>query len=333
MIDLRKTRFHRQAALLLEVVVALALMIGSLAMLGAQLRSGILTMQTAEEMNRGVALVDRLLALMELDLELQQRLFEDQERDGDFGEQYPGYFWILELEPLEQTELSDEPEIDEDSEDLPLLYRVDIKILYDRPGEEDPEGTLEDARELYTVHMIRATPPSINMTEDLGIPSDQLEQLQQVLPDFDPEFFNPQALITQLSTMVEEDPASLMALAPMIQQLMQQFAPGAAGGNDQGLQALLGLVGGGLGGGGAQAGGGDLQAGLDQLRSLQGQLGGAAGGGNNRAGGGAGRPGNSSTPRAAPERPGSNNMSGGQEQDALQQLMELRDSLQRGGGN
>ncbi|MCG8402702.1 MAG: hypothetical protein MJA84_14100, partial [Firmicutes bacterium] len=214
----RQQKYRRTSALLLEVVVALAIMIASLAMLGAQLRTGILTMQTAEEMNRGVALVDRLLALMELDLELQTRLFEDQERDGDFGEQYPGYFWVLELEPLELTELEDEEIIaEENAEGLPLLYRVDIQILYDPPTEDDPEGTLEDARSLYTVHMIRATPPAIDLSSDFGVPTDQIDQLQQVLPDFDPQMFNPQAVITQLSEMVEEDPASLIALAPMIQ--------------------------------------------------------------------------------------------------------------------
>lgn len=313
-------KHRRTSALLLEVVVALALMVASLAMLGAQLHSGILTMKTAEEMNRGVALVDRLLALMELDLDLQTRLFEDQEREGDFGEQYPGYFWELDLEPLEQTEVQDEEAIDEENPDgLPLLFRIDIKILYDQPTLDDPEGNVEDARTLYTVHMIRATPPAIDLSTDYGIPTDQIEQLQAVLPDFDPENFNPQTIITQLSQMVQEDPASLVALAPMIQSLLQQFAPSS--GDDAGLQALQQLLG---QSGAAGAAGGDLEEALGQLRELQDSLsgGGSASGGSSNGGRASG---GSNTGDASP---GSSNTAG--DADPLQRLMELRDSLQQG---
>lgn len=321
---IHQRRFQETAALLLEVVVALALMIASLAILGAQLRSGILTMRTAEEMNRGVALVDRLMALMELDLELQARLFEDQEREGDFGDQYPGYFWELELEPLEITELEDEEILDADEDELPALFRMDITILYDPPDEDDPLGSFEEARDLYTVHMIRATPPQIDLTEDFGIAAEQVEQLQQILPDFDPQQFNPQALITQLSLMVEEDPASLLALAPMIQQLMQQFAPEGGTGNQEGLAALQSLLGQNSGTGGGQNG--DLEAGLEQLRSLQGQLGGSGGsaaGGNRR---------NSVNPVQQGESPSRRESSSGEPSFTIEDLMEMRESLQQGQG-
>jgi hypothetical protein len=313
----------RRAALLLEVVVALALMIASLAVLGAQLRSGILTMRSAEELNRGVALVDRLMALMELDLELQARLFEDQQREGDFGEQFPGYFWEMELEPLEVTELEDEEVLDVDEDELPALFRMDITILYDPPDEDDPLGSIDAARDLYTVHMIRATPPQIDLTEDFGIAADQVEQLQQILPDFDPQQFNPQALITQLSLMVEEDPASLLALAPMIQQLMQQFAPEGGAGNQQGLAALQSLFG--QSGGGTGAGqNGNLEAGLDQLRSLQDQLGGSGG-----AGGGGNRRGRTSPGESIESTPRSES-SLGEPAYTIEDLMEMRESMQQG---
>jgi hypothetical protein len=340
----------RRGALLLEVVVALVIMVATLAVLGAQLRSGLLMMYSAEEQNRGIALVDRLLALMELDLDLQQRLFEDAQREGDFGEQYPGYFWRLSLAPLEQTEFDEDAPVEQTLDaDFTGLFRLDIEILFDRPDFEDELGSIDEARSLYTAHLIRAAPPRIDMTEDFGIPGDQLEQLQAVLPDFDPEQFNPQVLITQLSEMIENDPTAIMALLPMIEQLMAQFGGSLPEGQgNPGLDALrdlLGQSGGDLGGalGGMGGAGGELEAGLEQLRELEQQLGGGAGGAAGPGGGGRG-------PRGVTPGQGGNRLEGGRRggnrggagdggdpppgepEYTIEDLMRLQEELQSGGG-
>ena len=96
---------RRKAALLLEVVVAFGIVTAALGMLGAQLSGGLQMVQYAEQQTRASELADRILALLELDQTLQQQIFVDNKTDGDFGTEYPGWFWRILVEPTETVGL------------------------------------------------------------------------------------------------------------------------------------------------------------------------------------------------------------------------------------
>ncbi len=195
----RTCRFHARAVLLLEVVVALAVMVSAMGLLGAQLVGGIKMTMYAEEQTRATQLADRMLAVLELDPNTLQRFFEDREIDGDFDEQYVGWFWRATVEELPDDE---------------NLGRVTIEILHQRGY--DSREDIEDAQVVRTLHMLKANPGRIDLAEDFGIPEEHLETLREVMPDLDPAALDPLALVSL-------DPETLLELLPVILPLLQQF--------------------------------------------------------------------------------------------------------------
>jgi hypothetical protein len=197
-----------RAALLLEVVVALTIMVAAMGMLGAQLVSGMRMTGEAEQLTRAAQLADRMLAVIELDPNTVQRFFEQREIDGNFESdtypQYRGWFWRAMVE-----ELPDNQE----------LGRVTIEILHQR-GFENAED-IEEARVVRTLHLLKANPGRINLAEDFGVPEEQLDLLSQMIPipGVDPTALDPQALVSL-------DPEMLLELLPIILPLLQQFSGG-----------------------------------------------------------------------------------------------------------
>ena len=66
---MRISATHRRAALLLEIIVALTIMVSAMAFVGAQLIGGLRMVAYADQQARAGELADRMLAILELDTE------------------------------------------------------------------------------------------------------------------------------------------------------------------------------------------------------------------------------------------------------------------------
>jgi hypothetical protein len=240
-------RTLRGGALLLEVVVAMAIMVVTLALMGAQLRNGLEMTYGADDRTHGAFLADRLLATIELDLEQQRAIFEDQQREGDFGPRFPGYYWELIIEPLDEDEVG-VPLVDEETGAETLVAQMTIDIYYQRPldglYEEFGGSRPDEARLLHSVHMVRASPPQIDLAEDFGMTEEQITGVTELIPEIDPQNFNPQELLQ----MIAADPESFLGVlgSDQLGPLLQQLGLSDAGQLPQQLQEIL-SGGGGLG--------------------------------------------------------------------------------------
>ena len=167
-------RCRQRGVLLLEVVVALAILVAAMGLLGAQLVAGLRMTADAEELTRASQLADRVLAFLELDPNTVERFVEYREVDGDFDEQYPGWFWRAVSEDLEEVELTDE--ITEE----PRLSRVTIQILHQR--DPDRLDDIDDALIVRQLHLLKAARGTIDLERDFGVPAENAEMLKANLP-------------------------------------------------------------------------------------------------------------------------------------------------------
>ncbi|MBW7904491.1 MAG: type II secretion system GspH family protein [Phycisphaerae bacterium] len=197
----------RRAALLLEVVVALTIMVMALGLLAGQLINSIRATSEAEVETRAAQLTDRMLSLLELDPNVAGSLLDTLEADGDFGEENPGWFWRVAVLPLE---------------DVPGLGQVRLDVLLQR--NPDKLDDVETADVVRTVVMLKAAPGRIDLASDFGVDPNRLEELsgQIPIPGIDLKNLDPQALVSMT-------PEQLMELLPMLLAILQQVAPGMAG--------------------------------------------------------------------------------------------------------
>jgi Tfp pilus assembly protein PilV len=284
---LRRPAGLRGGALLLEVVISIAILVLAFGMLGAELSAGLQMTQEADKQTRAAQLSDRILALLELDQKVVQQVFADQDTDGEFGEQYPGWFWKLTLEPT----------------DVAGLGMVTIEVLH----QEDSSNldSIEGARVVRSMHLLKADPGRIDLAADFGFDEEQLAALAASIPipGFNPAALDPQALVAM-------DPAQLMAMLPQLLQIFQQITGGGGlpQGMPAGLQGLLANLGG--AGGGAPGGAGSISQ--DFLRNfIQSQLGDRVSADelDKLFSGGGGRPGGNANPDGGPQPPGDGRMS------------------------
>lgn len=205
-----------RGALLLEVVVALAIMVAVLAVVGSQMVGGIQMVADAESQTRAGELGDRMMALLDLDQQTQQKVFADLESTGDFGESYPDYMWRVAVEPTE----------------VEGLDQVTLDIVHiDDP---DSYGDIEQGKIVRRFHMLKAAPGRIDLVDDFGMNEEQVAVIGQLVPieGFDPRAMDPQ----QIASL---DPAMLLQLLPQLLPLLQQAMGDKAGGLD--LGALAGM--------------------------------------------------------------------------------------------
>ncbi len=214
----------RPAALLLEVVIALAVMTAALGLLGAQLVGGLdLTEAVAAQLNAAL-LADRALALVQLDRTIQERLREagdvEATLEGPFGSEYPGYFWRVHVRAAER--------------DTPELAVVTVEVLHqpDADRADSPDG----AKVLRRLAFLRAPPARLDLVGEAGLDEGLVEQLRQVvqIPDFDPRAVD----LQQLAAL---DPETLMQLLPQLTALLGMVGP-LAGGDFGGLGAPVGQL-------------------------------------------------------------------------------------------
>lgn len=298
----RDARATARAALLLEVVVALVIMVAVLAVVGSQMVGGIRMVADAESQTRAGELGDRMMALLDLDQQTQQKVFADLESSGDFGESYPDFMWRVSVEPTE----------------VDGLGQVTLEIVHiDNP---EHYGDIEQGQVVRTFHMLKAAPGRIDLVNDFGMNEEQVAAVAQLIPieGFDPRAMDPQ----QIASL---DPAMLLQLLPQLLPLMQQLLGDKGGELD--LNALAGMNPAdispealrerfaeqirGMGGADAEAAGDDGASRADD------GFGGSTGMGGNRAGGRGGRGGGGSSGASA---------------DSLEELRRLQQQFEAGGG-
>lgn len=191
---------RRRAALLLEVIVSLAIMVAALGLIGAQLHSGLKMTAQAETATRAAELSDRLLALLELDPQLAQRIFQERKIDGDFGTEFPGYHWRANV----------------DKTDVDGLGLVTLEILFQ--GDPERPTDIDGARVVRHLHLLKADPGRIDLGRDFGVPEEALAVMgpqMSMIPGLDPAQFDPQALA---ALPPEQLFAVLAQLLPILQQ-------------------------------------------------------------------------------------------------------------------
>ncbi len=228
----------RPAALLLEVVVALAVLVAAMGLLGAQLAGALNMTSYSEEQLRAALLADRILALVQLDPELQRLVAEDDLVEDLFGEEYPGYFWRVTTEPLER----DRPD---------ELKLVTIQVLYQPVRElQESRSGISTATVLRQLAFFKGKPSTINLVEQAGLTEEQAEELRQAIPipGFDPTAID----LQQLMAMLTSD--QIMQLLPMLMPLLQQIAGGSLPAELAGLAEQFGSPLGPEGTGGASSG-------------------------------------------------------------------------------
>lgn len=191
----------RPAALLLEVVVALTVMVFALGMLGSQLIAGLRMTTESDGQTRAAQLADRIIALLELDMNVAERFFAEASAEGDFGEMLPGYFWHAYTDETREFEGLG-------------LELVTVDILY-QPNSELQEDR-ETAQVVYSVHYLKADPARIDLQQDFGVSPEQLAQFEQLAPvaGLDIGSLDPQQLVAL-------EPEMLMQLLPQLLPLLQ----------------------------------------------------------------------------------------------------------------
>lgn len=339
-----RTAAAARGALLLEVVVALVIMTAAMGILGAQLVAGMKLVTDADQRARTAELADRAMALLELDLQYAEQLANDQKLDGDFGDQYPGYFWHVHIDPL----------------DVPGLGLITLQVLQQR--DPDKIESSDGATIVRELHYLKAAPQKIDLASDFGFNEDQITTITQNVPL--PAIAGGELDVPALIKQLTEDPTTMMQMLPALMQAFSGMINGAGGSNVSGgdsIDAMRELMAENMraalsGGDGAPAGrdlaGGDLTgdgvrdaSDLLQLRDQMfgQQPGGGRGGprGLNRGRGGMprldgdgggvpGRGGDGSGTRGGRGADGGAPPSGGRDPaQALEELMRLRDEFNR----
>jgi hypothetical protein len=223
----------RRAVLLLEIIVALSIMVFALGVISAQLVGGLRMIEEVDEQTRAIQFTDRMLAVLELDPEAIAKIGEEQQIDGDFGRQHEGWFWRATLIPIPA---------------MVGLGQVSLEILH----QEDPTKlrTIEGARVVRAVRLLKAAPQPIDVVADFGVPEEQAALFAETspFPEINPGALDPQ-LIAQLIT-----PETLMEILPVLMPLLAQMSGGQLP-QDLSPEDLIGMLNGERPGGPAGPGG------------------------------------------------------------------------------
>ncbi len=257
----------RRAAMLLEVLISIAIMVLAIATIGAQVSNSLNAADYTDKLNRGLMLAEWVMAEMDLPAEEEDRLVDihGEEGEGTFGERYPGFAWRIRREPT----------------DVDNLDLISLEILTGDPEEPD----LDSWDVLHTVYALRPIVAEFDPT-DFGMPSEEdIGLLAAATPPTGEDGTVPGALPPELE--------ELLAALPMpMQEIFQRILGGEPVPMDEirtaiseltaedllGLlttPALFGVLTGGMGG--MMGGGGGGIPGLEQL------LGGGAGGADTQA--------------------------------------------------
>lgn len=216
---------------LMEVLVALAILILGLTVIGSQVRTSWRASRLMERKYKAVLLAESMLATLDTGLPVPLEL--DNEVEGDWqewdelfvdpgeesrhlplGDLFPEYAWRLTVEPSGVEELT----------------FVALEILFDpsRRNTEE-EYDFDEAEVLQTLYLLRATPSRLDLTRDFGMDVEQAEELAEELAgvgefgldpyDLDPGLFRDlefEELIEVLPPLLQALGLDLDSILPML---------------------------------------------------------------------------------------------------------------------
>ena len=243
-------RHARPAAVLLEVVLALALLMIAMGVIGFTFRNGQYFIERSERLTRAMLMTEKLIVEMDSGL----LAMDEREVTGTFETD-----GISETMPGLSFEILSEP-----SPSIVGLLNIEINIFLGSPEDED-------SRQLVLqTHVVRPLPQGLDFERDFGLDQEQIEQLTEAIPGgaalFDPNNFDPRSLASlPIDQLVEILPSLLQAFGGQLGQgQIDQFLNAVESGDLSGLQNggnIPGLNGGGgnNNGGGGNNGGGNGQ--------------------------------------------------------------------------
>lgn len=232
-----------RAAMLLEVVLAIGILAGGLALIGGQINGSYVTNHESGVLTDAIFLAEAKMA--EIDSGL---ITFEEEAEGDFGAGFPGFGWRILIEPM----------------DIQDLFQIEVQILRGEKLFGETEYTYDEESEvIHRVHTLRAKPATLDLARDFGISDKQIVELSDSIPidGVDLTNLDPSAIaqldVDQLLELVGALGGGLESLLgmPGVAQRVQD----AIGGGD--LEELLKNVGAGGQGGGASSGGGNAGTG------------------------------------------------------------------------
>jgi len=236
---------RRSAAVLLEVVLALALLMIAMGVIGFTFRNGEYFIERSERLTRAMLMTEKLIVEMDSGL----LAMDEREIAGTFmtdgvSETMPGLSFEVVTEP---------------SPSIVGLLNIDINVYMGNPEDED-------SRQLVLqTHVVRPLPQGLDFERDFGLDQEQIEQLTEAIPGgaalFDPNNFDPRSLASlPIDQLVELLPTLLQAFGGQlgqgqIDQLLNAVESGDLsglqnGGNIPGLNGAGGNNNGGGGGNG-----------------------------------------------------------------------------------
>ncbi len=208
----------RRGVVLLEVIVALAILILGMAAVGMQMNIGLRIAGDSQTATRAVMLAETTMARLDAG---DIQFVPNDEIEEDFKE-YPGWAYRLYIDPT----------------DTPDFNMVTLQILY-KPGvafEETPDFESMDV--VHTSYTLRATPARLDLQRDAGLTQEQLQQAtdEVQLPGFDPTNIDPTILASLDAQMLQELLPQLMKLLGPYASLLNSLPQGVRKQIEQAMQ-------------------------------------------------------------------------------------------------
>ena len=176
-----------RAAVLLEVVLALTILIVVLSFIGSQMTASLEMARRTRDTSGALMLAQSVLA--EIDAGAVR---PEQEQSDEFGPAWPGYAYRLTAEEVPEFE---------------GLLQLRVQILHG-----PPDSDLEQRRVVCDLHTQRIRPTDIDLQRDFGLSDEQIAKLADSIP---PETGIDVAAIDP-STIATMDPAQLVELLPSL---------------------------------------------------------------------------------------------------------------------
>jgi len=156
---------RRNAYVLLETVIATGMLVVGLAVIGAQLQTGVTAVRKADLRAKAMALAETQLAQMSMGLiELDS---VDAVQEDDFGPRYPQWAWRL---TIDETALEG-------------LFQLTVEVLHSSREEYRETFDYDGAEVIHTIHTFRLTPKPVSLGAAFGIPQEELDKLQDMPGD------------------------------------------------------------------------------------------------------------------------------------------------------
>jgi len=205
-------RCPANAYVLLETVIATALLITALTVIGGQVRHSREAVEGMKLRARAVMLAE--LHLAELDLGLIELDSIDQIQEGDFGPRFPDWGWrlITERTGVEQ------------------MFQLQVDVLHHpREGGYRPDDfDFDQSRKVFTAHAFRAAPAKLNFAADFGLNDEELTSLSTTLGELGgaiPDLSNfPANALADPSQSIEDMLPLLAAMLTAMGQSVEELA-------------------------------------------------------------------------------------------------------------